>query len=151
MNPVRIWPEDFDKGPIRFRPGRFWKDRVPSVPENVDLRWYAAISEREPWDEIIRVAFATLLDYSLIQWSDSDRCYNMHQLVHSWAFDRLSENDTHLFSTAMLLMQGDFLGLARGGIDTCLERLASIPDASLSDRHITLNRFGTLGGYNETK
>jgi hypothetical protein len=128
MDPVRIWPEDFDTGPIRYRPGRFWRDHVPSLPESVDLRWYAAISEREPWDEIIRVAFATLLDYSLIQWSDADRCYNMHQLVHSWAFDRLSESDAHLFSTAMSLMQGDFFGLARGGIAACLERLASIPE-----------------------
>jgi hypothetical protein len=136
MDPVRIWPEDFDRGPIRWRPGQFWKDRVPSVPESVDLVWYAAISDQEPKDEVLRVAFATLLDYSLIQWSNADRGYSMHQLVHSWASDRLSESDAHLFSTAMLIMHGDFLSLARGGLDTCPERLASIPDASLSDRHV---------------
>jgi hypothetical protein len=54
----------------------------------------------------------------------------------------------------MLLMhedRRDLGGLADRSIVTYLERLASIPDASLSDRHVTLNRFGTLGAYNETK
>jgi hypothetical protein len=54
----------------------------------------------------------------------------------------------------MLLMhedRRDLGGLADRSIVTCLDRLASIPDASLSDGHVTLNRFGTLGAYNETK
>jgi hypothetical protein len=76
MDPVLI-------SPVRLRPRKLLREGVSSVSESADLRWHAAISEREPWDEIIRVAFATLLDYSLIQWSNADRGYNMHQLVHS--------------------------------------------------------------------
>jgi hypothetical protein len=154
MDPALISPEEFDRGPVRLRPRKLLREGVSSVSESADLRWHAASSEREPWDEIIRIAFATLLDYSLIQWSNADRGHNMHQLVHSWTFDRLSGSEAHLFSTVMLLIHEDqwgLGGLADRSIVICLERLASIPDASLSDGHVTLNRFGTLGAYNEMK
>jgi hypothetical protein len=138
MNPVRINPGKFERNDSGG--GR----RVQPPPKSVDLRWHTAISERQPWDEVIRVAFSTLLDYSLIQWSYENERYNMHQLAHSWTFDRLSESEAHLFGTAMLLMHRD-KGLT--SMRTCLDRLTSIPNASSSDRAITLERFGTLGAY----
>jgi hypothetical protein len=142
VRPVRIRPEEFERS--ESSGGR--RVDLPPAPDSADLRWHTAISERQPWDEVIRLAFSTLSDYSLIQWSHENECYNMHQLVHSWTFDRLSESEAHLFGTAMLLMYE-----AKGtSFMTCLERLASIPEASLSDRHVTLHRFGTLGLYRET-
>jgi hypothetical protein len=137
MDPDCIKPEHFEGG----------GNGVTTANKHTDLRWRTAISEQEPWTEGLHIAFATLLDYSLIQWSNEKQYYNMHQLVHSWTFDRLSNSEVHLFGTAVLLMRkGGAVTCARA----CLKRLASIPDASSSDRLITLNRFGTLGAYNET-
>jgi hypothetical protein len=141
MKPDRIEPEKFTGS----------RDGVLLVSKNDDLRWRAAITKRGPWDEVILVALATLLDYSLIQWSCENQCYDMHQLVYSWAFDRLSKSEVHLFGTAVLLMHSNGSpGFHQFVASTCLDRLMSIPNASLSDRLVTLWLFGTFGVYHKS-
>jgi hypothetical protein len=135
-----------------IEPGRFERgeldgsDGVTTANKDTNLRWRTVISEREPWIESLRIAFATLSDFSLIQWSCDNDCYNMHQLVQSWSFERLSASESHLFGTAALIMLSN-RGTPSVYHRTCLLRIASIPNASASDRLVTSKRFGTRGAY----
>jgi hypothetical protein len=140
VDPVDIEPEYFES---LHRSSRF--DEVSPKHVMNDRIWQTAITELEPWDEHIGTAFATLSDYSLIQWSGKINCYNMHQLVHSWAFDRLSKSQVHFFGTA-LLFKAQYRSYPNYMV-TCFSKLTSVPNASTSDRSITLERFGTLGAY----
>jgi hypothetical protein len=109
------------------------------------------VTELEPRDEHVRVAFSTLSDYSIIQWSCEDDSYHMHQLVNSWSFERLSAGEVHLFGTAAVIMLMNEEVPSPGALRNCLSKIASIPNASSSDRLVTLERFGTRGAHHEKR